>query len=193
MGHRLHDIIKWPQPSLARIVRQFADETPDYNARAFRGERGFQTGRIGELVVMDYLKTHGVAFEQVYSTAHDIVVRGKRWEIKTKERSVPPRVDFSCTIPDYNADHQDADVYCFVSLVSSDRRSGNLMRFSDSYILGAIERDYFHEICTTHDPDDEAEENGWTPTVRCHNVPVSALTSLKFLTQPTPAKENTND
>jgi hypothetical protein len=173
--------IKWPPLSLARILRRFEDEVPEYNRRAFRGPKGYQAGRIGELVVMDYLQQHGIAYRKVYSTRHDIVVHGKRWEIKTKERSVEPRLEFDCTIPDYNADHQDPEVYVFVSLLSKDRRSDDLLRFESAWILGAISSEYFHEICTTHAPSDPPDVNGWVPTVACHNVPANALHPIHLL------------
>lgn len=177
--------VKWPVLSLGRILRRFEDDVPEYNKHAFRGPRGFQAGRIGELVVMDYLSHHDIPFEKVYSTRHDIVVNGKKWEIKTKERSVPPRVEFDCTIPDYNSEHQDADVYCFVSLLSKNRQSSDVTRFEGAWILGAISSEYFRQICTTHTPNDPPDINGWVPTVTCHNVHANALHPIYLLKEVT--------
>lgn len=176
-----HEFVKWPPLGLGRILRSYAHEVPEYNRRAFRGPKGFQAGTIGELVVMDYLKAHGVRFRKIYNTKHDLIVNGKRWEIKTKERSVAPVSEFDCTIPDYNVAHQDPEVYCFVSLLSRNRRSSSIFRFESAWILGAILSKTFKKKCTTHLPTDPPDWNGWVPTVACHNLPASSLHSISLI------------
>jgi len=169
-------MIRWPEDEagLRRIIERGDFTVPDYNRRSFRGPEGYQTGMLGELVVMDWLDHQGVSYNKVFSTAHDLSVEGRTWEIKTKERTVVPQPHYDCTIPAYNHEHQQPYIYCFVSLCSTGK-SSDMYRFYDSHILGTIQRSELERRARYLTPESPPDRNGWVPTIPCYNLTISEL------------------
>lgn len=146
--------------------------------RSMRGTQANQVGALGELIGMDYLRACGVEIEEVFSTSYDVRVKidgsWKTLEFKTKERTVVPQPFYDCTVPAYNHDHQRPDYFLFISLLSSGK-SDDIRRFSKAFILGSITLERFEELATAWSPTQTDESNGWTPTIKCYNVPISHL------------------
>lgn len=146
--------------------------------RSMRGLSANQVGSLGELIGVDYLRGCGVEVEEVYSTSYDARVKidgeWKTLEFKTKERTVVPLPHYDCTVPAYNHDHQRPDFYLFISLLSSNK-SDQISRFQTGYILGSISLERFDRVATAWNPTQTDESNGWTPTIKCFNVPISNL------------------
>ena len=144
-----------------------------------RGLRAQQAGKLGELIGEEHLIRCGVTYEPHFTTEFDVLFYNmgepEKLEFKTKERTVVPREDYDCTAPAYNTEFQVVDRYMFISLVSSDRKSEDINRFTRGFILGSIHKEAFEsssKLWTTADTD---WSNGWKPTVDCWNVLVRDL------------------
>lgn len=169
-------MIRWPphDGQLHSIIKANDLTVPEYNERSFRGPQAYQVGRVGELVVMDWLESRGVMFEEILSTAFDLMVEGERWEVKTKERTVEPQPHYDCTVPAYNHEHQQPEVFCFVSIRSTGK-SDDPYRFVDSHILGTIRGEELNSRARYLTPDSPPDHNGWVPTIPCYNIRVNEL------------------
>ena len=144
-----------------------------------RGLRAQQAGKLGELIGLEHLRRCNVSYEPHFTTEFDVIFYNmgerEKLEFKTKERTVVPREDYDCTAPAYNKEHQVVDRYMFISLVSLDRRSDDIHRFSRGFILGSIDIETFNQNATLWTTKDMDQTNGFVPTVDCYNVPVSIL------------------
>jgi hypothetical protein len=169
-------MIRWPpnDGQLQSIIEGNDFTVPDYNESSFRGPQGYQVGRLGELVVMDWLTSRGVMFEEIFSTSFDLMVEGEKWEIKSKERTVDPKPYYDCTVPAYNHEHQQPAVFCFVSLRSTGK-SDDINRFVDAHILGTIRLDDLTSRARYLTPESPPDFNGWVPTIACYNIRVEEL------------------
>lgn len=171
-----HELIEYP-------VTDFLDEA-DHRAnkigtldRSMRGLQGAQVGALGEVVGMRYLRDRGVTFTEVFSTTHDVITKsGNTLEFKTKERTVRPSASYECTAPAYNKDHQQPNMYLFISLLA-EGKSDAMSRFSRAYILGTIRHDEFEAKAKLWRQGELDPSNGWVAKIDCWNVPISALTA----------------
>lgn len=84
-----------------------------------RKEDANEVGCIGEVVIEKWLQEHSVDFEsRLKVTSHDYLLNGSlRLEVKTKDRTVPTKINYECTLPNYNHEHQYAHYFIFVSLM----------------------------------------------------------------------------
>jgi len=167
---------QWPD-DLHRLIRNIDFTIPEYNQRSFRGPQGYQTGIIGEHVIMDFLNDMGIEYEEIFSTKHDLKVQGETWEIKTKERTVYPKPYYDCTVPDYNHEHQRPDRFVFVNLRSTGK-SDDPFRFQDAQILGTVTLEELEQRATFRTVNDAPDDNGWVPTVNCWNLRIDQLQPL---------------
>ena len=155
-----------------------ADATPELR-RSMRGAQGNEVGAMGELVAMRYLDAHGVLYLDEGKVNHDLRTAHGTMDVKTKERSVVPQPHYDCTVPDYVGDVQQPDWYLFVSLLSDG--SPGCGRFKRGWVLGTIRREEFYRAATEWRPGVKDVSNGWEATIKCWNVPVSALRQPKPL------------
>lgn len=146
---------------------------PIYN-RSMRGVAANEVGATGEIVAMRYLRACG--FEVVDSGTYekDLLVDGLRVEVKTKERSVAPRMNYDCSAPAYNRDKQIPDWWLFVSLTNGGRGRG-VERFRDAWVCGAILDADLRAKGRLLGVDDVDKSNGWKPTIPVWNVHISDL------------------
>ncbi len=111
----------------------------DYSHREFDANL---VGCIGELVFETFLTYHQIQFQDSrQSTERDYIVgRSLTVDVKTKDRTVPPRKDFDNSVPLYNHEHQRPHYYYFVSL-QRDRAAdtSDPGRFTAAYLLGGID------------------------------------------------------
>ena len=115
----------------------------------------------------------GVVVEDDPTYDHDLIVAGRTVDVKTKERTVAPELHYDCTVPDYNREFQQPEVYLFVSLLTD--RSEGCSRFVRGWVLGSIAAVKFDRIAERWTPQQTDLTNGWRPTIACRNVKVSAL------------------
>lgn len=174
------------QDEILEVPIQHLLEEADRRAReegelqyTMRGLRAQQAGKLGELIGEEHLQRCNVSYEPHFTTEYDVVFlngqESEKLEFKTKERTVAPREEYDCTAPAYNKDFQVVDRYMFISLVSTDRKSEDINRFTRGFILGSIHKEAFEQsskLWTTADTD---WSNGWKPTVDCWNVLVRDL------------------
>jgi hypothetical protein len=149
-----------------------ADATPELR-RSMRGSEGNEVGAMGEMVAMRYLDMVKVMYLDEGKVNHDLRTAHGTMDVKTKERTVVPQLNYDCTVPDYNGDVQKPDWYLFVSLLSDG--SEGCRRFKRGWVLGTIARADFYAQATLWKPQNVDLSNGWKPTITCRNVPVSAL------------------
>jgi len=157
---------------LHRPAQDRADATPELR-RSMRGAEGNEVGAMGELVAMRYLDMVGVMYLDEGKVNHDLRTVHGTMDVKTKERTVEPRANYDCTVPDYAGDAQKPEWYLFVSLLSD--KSAGVNRFKRGWVLGTIRREAFYEVASEWKPENVDVSNGWKPTIKCWNVPVSAL------------------
>lgn len=141
-----------------------------------RGEAANEVGCLGEAVVLRVMTdTYRLPVEPVFETTHDLEFpNGWTLEVKTKDRTVAPRPNFDCSVPDYVADHQHADFYVFVSLQRDKDDDGRLERFHTAHLVGVgsphllARRGRLMEAGTT-------DTNGTTFWTACRNVAIADL------------------
>jgi len=174
------------QDKILEVPIQHLLEEADRRARAegelqytMRGLRAQQAGKLGELIGEEHLRRCNVPYEPHFTTEFDVIFYNmgerEKLEFKTKERTVVPREDYDCTAPAYNKEHQVVDRYMFISLVSTDRKSDDIRRFTRGFILGSIHKEAFEQKSQLWTTSDFDWSNGWKPTVDCWNVLVSEL------------------
>ncbi len=117
-----------------------ADALPvfDYSHRAREAN---QVGCLGEIIAECWMKKNGIKYiPQLEATTHDYIVNNSLTiDVKTKDRTVIPRVDYDNTAPLYNHSHQRPDYFLFVSLKrDKNEKSKDIRRFSHAYIVGSI-------------------------------------------------------
>lgn len=140
--------------------------------RSMRGVAANEVGATGELVAIDYLRSYGVAVRDEPDIKGDLWVAGQRVEVKTKERTVPPKGHHACSAPDYNHEVQVPDWWLFVSLLSDGTKG--VGRFRRAWICGALPDARLRSDGVLWRPGD-VDTNGWSPTIPVWNVLVETL------------------
>ena len=147
--------------------------------RSMRGEEGTNIGAIGEYVAKDYLEGFGLAVSDnrgtKTATRYDFLVNGKSVEVKTKDRTVPPKSFYECSVPLYNHSHQKPDWFIFLSLHRIDTPYMNDSRYEDAYILGMTTYDFIEKEGITVMKGEVDESNGWMCKESCINLPIDKL------------------
>lgn len=150
-------------------MRQAAQEKSDEMGvlrNSIRQGKGNLCGFLGEEIILKAWP--GARSHNTYN--HDIDFEGARLEIKSKDRTVPPRLDYEASIAKYN-DRQSADFYVFVSILR-DKRSGDYTR---GYICGMISPSDYKNNAVQLNVGDIDPSNGWKVSAACHNLPYSQL------------------
>lgn len=157
------------------LARGLIASRPVYRG-SHRGEAANEVGCLGEAVVIRVLTEEcGVPVEPVFDTTHDLeFADGTTAEVKTKDRTVAPRPEYDCSVPDYVADHQNADYYLFVSLQRDKGADDGLERFHTAHLVGVgsphlvARRGRLMEAGTT-------DTNGTTFWTACRNIAIADL------------------
>lgn len=144
-----------------------------------RGEAANEVGCLGEAVVLRTLAdVYRLRVNPVFDTTHDLSLYGSTVEVKTKDRTVAPRPEFDCSVPDYVADHQHADFYVFVSLQREKTATTGLKRFHTAHLVGVgspyllARRGRLMRAGTT-------DTNGTTFWTSCRNVAIRDLVPFR--------------
>ena len=105
---------------------------------SIRGKEANLIGSIGEVLFERFIQDAGLTLEKETGEKekynHDFVI-GEEFtvDVKTKDRNVPPKINYDCTVAQKTLDHQEPDFFYFISL---ERKRGV---FTDGYLLGAID------------------------------------------------------
>lgn len=158
-----------------------ANSLPIYK-RSSRGLQANQVGCIGELVVEQTLSKSSVPFKPVYLISHDLELGQQRAEIKTKDRGVAPIATYECSVPSYNAEAQNPDMYIFVSLQrnQSARESVDIFRFHTAWIVGWATAEDIHSKSVERKAG-TTEANGVHFFTDCRNLFISQLRPIAEL------------
>lgn len=133
--------------SFLDAAKGLATKMPVY-AGSHRKKEANLVGFLGEIVVTAWLKERGVDVRRVNEIGHDLVILGDdgktlSCDVKTKDRTVIPKMDHEATVPKYVYDIQVPDFYMFVSLHRP--KHGDMLGFTDAYIVGWISRARFEK------------------------------------------------
>jgi hypothetical protein len=172
-------VICWDITHLYTAAQKRADRMPEYK-RSMRGAPGNEVGALGELVAIDYLQSVGVDVEDAQQIGYDLSTAHGTFDVKAKERKVPPRPYYECTVPDYVREAQKPDWYLFVSLTSG--LGTGVRRFTEAWVLGTISGVDFDRLAVLWEPG-KTDSNGWGATVPCWNVKVSSLRPPRTVVQ----------
>lgn len=147
-------------------VKDRAKALPLLN-NSIRGGEGTVVAYIGEEVVKRVLRGE---IEDTYD--YDVMYGGGiKVDVKTKERTVPPRENYNCTVADFNT-KQKCDEYAFVSVLND---------HSTAWYLGKISKKDFYKEAKFYkegelDPDSPPNA-GFYFRADCYNIPISKLNS----------------
>lgn len=158
-----------------------------YNKRSITdGQRNV----IGVLAELCTIHTFSIVNPTVYSGIryepchdYDMTFNGVKVDIKTKQRTVPPKLDYDASIVAYSKDMQGCDAYMFTS-ITVEKGSG---RFKDFYMIGLISKEEYFQKATfmkKGDPDggNMIYKNGqmvpFTIVEDCYNLKYSNLKSV---------------
>jgi len=160
------------------VAQQLIDLRPIYR-NSHRGPAANEVGCLGEAVVQRVAKEHGIPLRSVFLTTHDFELPDRRTiEVKTKDRTVVPQPHFDCSVPDYVADHQNADFYIFVSLQRQRSKVEGLRRFHTAHIVGVASPALIRARGRLMDAG-VTDVNGTTFWTACRNIPISGLVGFE--------------
>lgn len=137
---------------------------------SIRKGRGAIVAYIGEEVVRRVLDGK---IEDTYD--YDVIYGDSiKVDVKTKERTVPPKPSYNCTVADFNT-RQKCDEYAFVSVLDD---------HSAAWYLGKMSKEDFYREAKFHkkgelDPDSPPSRDFFF-RADCYNIPISRLCSLSY-------------
>lgn len=170
--------VRSPHPLQVNLngLRELAVERmahwPKYK-KSMRGTAANEVGALGEIVALNYLQQLNVTIHDAKEITHDLLVNNKTIDVKTKERTVPPKPHYDCSVPHYLNGIQEPDYYLFVSLQSNGQTGIN--RFTKAWILGTLPNHTFKQQATLWTPQQTDTRNNWKATIPVWNVPISQL------------------
>jgi len=119
---------------------------------------GNKVGALGEIIVLDF---YGKYSEYVGDYNYDLIIKGKKVDVKTKKQNVPPLLEHKANIFAYNTKQQ-CDYYCFVAIHSS---------MTKGWILGWKKKEDFFKEATFRkkgEVDKTGTNVGWTFKHDCY-------------------------
>ena len=116
----------------------------------------------------EYFKYLGYDVSHEDQSDYDLIIQGKKIEVKTKRTTVKPEKDFLCSVANFNAS-QDADYYFFVRIDES-YRIGYMLGY---YPVEKFKEDSFFKKAG------EKDINGWTFKKDCYNLKIEQLIPFK--------------
>ena len=139
-----------------------------------------QVGVLGEIIAEIWMRHLNITFEEEKYTTHDYRLSkiNKTFDVKTKDRTVYPKLTYDCSVPLYNHLHQLPDFYLFISLMRDKTITGsNIRSFKKAYILGMCDQKLLHEKGIVWKKGQTDPENGTTFWTDCINLKIYQLIS----------------
>ena len=140
---------------------------------------GNRAGYLGEEALSAHIGATIVSSDEgVDKYDHDLLLNGKRIEVKTKRRTVPPKEDYDVSVAKTST-HQKPDLYMFVSLefgkTSGKGKNKTYSDLQNVWLLGQkTPEEYFNEA-TLWESGDIDSSNGFTTHVDMYNLPIDKL------------------
>ncbi|CAN0508260.1 unnamed protein product, partial [Discosporangium mesarthrocarpum] len=153
------------------------ENTPVFE-NSHRKEAANEVGCLGEVVFEAFLNHHGINYSDERNlTSHDYTVGNKlSLDVKTKDRTVIPKIGYDNSVPIYNHEHQRVDYYYFISLLRDKNIDpSDIRRFTNAYILGGISRELLHKHGIVWKAGDVDSRNGTKFWTDCINVSMGDL------------------
>lgn len=93
-------------------------------------------GALGEVMVMDFLRSLNKPVQYIGSYDYDLEINGKKIDVKTIKTDKEPTNDFNANISAFNT-RQQTDFYLWCSVAES---------MNYGYIIGYLEKDEFYRV-----------------------------------------------
>jgi hypothetical protein len=159
-------------------------EKSNYNEQTIRKDNsGRYAGFIGELSLMEYLEGTSLDYEwqnsnpRIPNYNYDFKINDVRIDVKTKDRTVEPKLFYECSIAEYSKD-QDCDYYIFCSLT----KNRNLQYpYYTNNVLGYISKKEYFEKAYYRKKGEIDPSNGFATPKSCYNLKISELQPLSTL------------
>jgi hypothetical protein len=153
---------------------------PVYKA-SYRKNGANQTGVIGEIITERWLSANGIFYSADKTTQYDLrLLNNETIDVKTKERSTIPRLNFDCSVALYNHEHQRPNYYFFVSLRRNNKANRqDLRRFTHAYLVGAANQTQllsYGRIIPANSVDQDNGMKNWTSMI---NISLDKLTKCE--------------
>ena len=140
-------------------------------------------GRLGEIVVIDYLNQQEVQFTEDFTVYQDLTIVGSGpLEVKTKNRTTAPKPYYDASIPTYSHKFQNVSYWVFVSLERNKDYSGDFIRgYHQAHIVGVANRSITQTGTVVHAGDYD-ESNDLTLRMTTINIPLRNLKPIEEAT-----------
>jgi len=129
--------------------------------------KGNYVGRLGELALAKHIGA-GDAQDQ---SGYDLLLDGRKIEVKTKRRAVPPRENYIVNIAKTST-HQRPDVYAFLSAQFESQKAGQYKNLQKLWLCGYKSAEDFFKQATFYAKGDI--DPGWKPTPKREHYRFSA-------------------
>ena len=164
--------------AMIRSAQTKARLTGELNGSVTKGEGG-PAGFLGEEAVAAYMGGELISFapgREKYN--HDMMLNGKKWEIKTKRRSVAPKPSYDCTIGEWSH-HQKPDTYVFISveLAKTYKETSGILegQVKNVWLLGSKSYDDYFEQARFIREGEIDPDNGFECHADMYNVAIRDL------------------
>lgn len=140
-------------------AREKAVEMGKLNNSILNGN-GNLAGFIGEQIALFVL-----GGEWVNTFQYDLIVKGSKVDVKTKQTTVKPLPHYECSITEYNT-NQDCDYYAFTRVKKD---------FSVGWYLGVIKKHHYFKKARYLKKGEVDESNNYTVRATCYNLAIEDL------------------
>jgi len=131
-------------------------------------------GYLGEEIVAHYMKADIISNDKgTEKYNYDLVKDGKKIEVKSKERSVPPKDFYDASVAETSR-HQQTDIYVFTSIQCN---GGEPVR---AWICGQKDAKEYFEQSRFYAKGDIDPSNDWKVKTACHNMPYKDLDPVEL-------------
>ena len=129
--------------------------------RSITGGAGNLAGFIGESLARS---VYGGKVENTLK--YDLVFpNGQRIDVKTKRTSVKPKMEYDCSVSDFQIEY-DCDGYVFVRVLND---------LTIGWVLGHISKEDFKKNSTYYKKGERDKSNGFLFRQSCYNIKISEL------------------
>jgi hypothetical protein len=141
--------------------------------------KGNRAGYLSEAAIASHVGADVVSCDEGYKKYnHDLEFNGKTIEVKTKRRTVDPRLNYEVSIAKTSL-HQKPEIYAFASITyGSKSGSGVNVKYKNLkklWLCGFISSKEFFEKAKFVDKGDVDPSNGFRCHVPMWNLPISLL------------------
>jgi len=142
--------------------------------RSIRGGKGNTIGYLGEEIVAHYMKADIISNDEgTEKYNYDLVKDGKKIEVKSKERTVPPKGYYDASVAETSR-HQKTDIYVFTSIQCN---GGEPVR---AWICGQKDAKEYFEQARFYAKGDIDPSNNFEVLTDMHNMPYKDLDPVEL-------------